>query len=242
MNAKLIKDGLGHLERYIPFVMPAMSWRFAAEPPRNAIVPEKDSWSCMFLYIKAVASGKKLCLSADNPGCSGAACYLGFKKTGAGAGSFLAGKEKFKKSVELGEAFYKEINAISSAEEFIVLERTDDLAYDEGQPQVITLWVDAASLSGLVTLANYDRETNENVLIPFASGCQSVWTIPYKEQFSSLPRCVVGTMDPAVRAFLPKETMAFSLPVKRFVELAENIKGSFLQTDLWKQVVIRPAK
>lgn len=241
MNARRIRDSLGHLEKYIPFMLPAMSWRFAAEPPGNAIMPEKGTWTCMFTFIDAVARGKRMCLSAENPGCSGAACYLGFKKPGAGAGAFLAQKEKFKKSVELGEAFYTEINAMPAAGRFIVLEPVQDLGEGD-QSEVVVLWIDAASLAGMVTLANYDRPTNDNVLIPFASGCQGIWTIPYKEKFERFSKCVVGTMDPSVRAHLPKEVMAFSMPAGRFVEMATNVAGSFLQSELWKHVVIRAAK
>lgn len=241
MNARLVKDSLGYLERCIPFTMPAMSWRFAAEPPHNAVMPERDTWTCMFTFVDAVARGKRLCLTADNPGCSGAACYLGFKKPGTGAGAFLAQKEKFKKSVELGEAFYAGINAIPAAEKFIVLERVQDLG-EEDQPEVVVLWIDAVSLSGLVTLANYDRPTNDNVIIPFASGCQSIWTLPYREKSEKFPRCVVGTMDPAVRAYLPKDVVTLSMPAGRFVEMAGNVEGSFLQSELWKQAVSRSVK
>ncbi len=236
MNAQEVKASLEYFERCVSFMMPAMSWRFAAEPPDNAVMPEKGAWTCMFTFIDAVAGGKRLCLSADSPGCSGAACYLGFKKPGAGAGAFLAQKEKFKKSVELGEAFYAEINAIPAAEKFIVLERIQDLG-EEDQPEVVVLWVDTVSLAGMVTLANYDRPANDSVIIPFASGCQGIWTIPYREKFEKFSKCVVGTMDPSVRAYLPKEVMTFSMPTARFVAMANNIEGSFLQTELWKKAV-----
>jgi hypothetical protein len=235
MNIQQVKDGLGLIERYIPFRMPAMSWRFAAEPPDSAVAPEPDAWTCMFTFIDAVAGGKRLCLSADNPGCSGAACYLGFKKPGPGAGAFLAQKEKFKRSVEHGEAFYAEIGAIPAADRFLVLERVCDLGEGD-RPEVVVLWLEAVTLAGMVTLANYDRPTNDNVLIPFASGCQGLWTMPYREKFEKLPRCVVGTMDPAVRAYLPKEVLTFSMPAARFAEIAENVEGSFLQTGLWEHL------
>lgn len=46
--------------------------------------------------------------------------------------------------------------------------------------EVVNLWVDAVSLAGPVTLSNYDRPNNDNVAVPFASGCQSIWTSPIK--------------------------------------------------------------
>jgi hypothetical protein len=63
----------------------------------------------MFTSIERIAKGRRLCLSVERPGCGGAACYLGLKKPSTGAGAFLAEKERFKKTVELGRAFYAEI-------------------------------------------------------------------------------------------------------------------------------------
>jgi uncharacterized protein (DUF169 family) len=235
MSEQRIKDLLNHIGKYIPFRLPALCWRFASTPPDRAVMPEKDTWTCMFTFVDEVAKGKRLCLSAEQPGCSGAACYLGFKKPAPDAGAFLAEKERFKKTVELGQAFYKEIKPLPAPDKYAVLERIEDVE-DSIVPEIVVLWIDTLSLAGVVTLANYDRQTNDNVIIPFASGCQSIWTIPYKEKLEKLPRCVVGTMDPATRAYLPKDVMTFSMPASRFVEMVENIEGSFLQTSLWDEL------
>ena len=75
----------------------------------------------------------------------------------------------------------------------VVLERIESIE-DGIHIEVVSLWVDALSLSGLVTLANYDRPTNDNVVVPYASGCQSIWTLPYKQAFERLPKSVVGSI------------------------------------------------
>ncbi|MHB9111318.1 MAG: DUF169 domain-containing protein [Thermoleophilia bacterium] len=85
-----------------------------------------------------------------------------------------------------------------------------------------------ASLSVLHTLANYDRATNDNVIMPFSSRCQGIWTLPYKESGNETPKAVAGSLDPTVRGFLPEETMSFSAPAMRFIEMCANIEGSFL--------------
>ena len=240
INNKLnrqIKEGIIRLAKCVPFIFPATCWYFTSRIPDNAITPDQETWSCMMKYIEKIATGEKLCLSAQNPGCSGAACYLGFKESEVNAGSFLARKEKFKKSIELGNAFYAEIQAPPAKDDYLVLERIDNLeAYII--PEVITLWVDATSLSGLVTLANYDRPTNDNVLIPFASGCQSIWTIPYKEKIQNIPKCIIGLIDPAARLYLPHDDiLSFSIPINRFIELVDNISDSFLESVVWNSVV-----
>lgn len=82
----------------------------------------KETWSCIMKYIEKVALGGKLCLSAQNPGCSGAACYLGFKEPRVNAGRFLTEKEKFKMCIELGNAFYAGIQAPPAKDNYLVLD------------------------------------------------------------------------------------------------------------------------
>ena len=84
-----------------------------------------------------------------------------------------------------------------------------------------------AALSDLHTLANYDRSGNDNVIMPFSSGCQSIWTLPYKESASESQRAVAGSLDPTVRGFLPAGTIPFSVTARRLVALWGTIQGSF---------------
>ncbi len=178
----------------------------------------------MFRHIDNVANGKQLCFSAKLSGCSGAACYLGFKKPDKHAGGFLAEKEKFKSCIEYGEAFYKDIQAVTAKDNYLILARIQDIP-QAMNIEIINLWVNALALTGLVTLANYDRATNNNVSIPFASGCQSMWTIPYKEKSKQTPKSVVGGMDPAMRKYISSETLLFSMPSERFNCITSRFTG-----------------
>ena len=98
-----------------------------------------------------IANGKRVCFSANLPGCSGAACYLGLKTPNPQAGSFLAKKEKFKNCIEYGEAFYNEIQAVKAKNNYLILSRIQDIPKNTGV-EVINLWVNAMSLTELVTL------------------------------------------------------------------------------------------
>lgn len=182
----------------------------------------------MFGYINRLARAVPVCFSSENAGCSGASCYLGFKTPSKDAGRFLAEKEKFKKDAALGNAFYEKIGAPAAEAKFLIWETVDNCT-EAANIEVVNLWVDAVSLAGLVTLANYDHPTNDNVNVPFASGCQSIWTIPYKEKYADKPKGIVGCMDPAMRKHLPSDVVSFSVTAKRFVEMTENISGSFLE-------------
>ncbi len=226
MVAGIVKNGLDQLIPHNPVKFPPMGWFFADNPPSDAISPDKGV--CMLSHIGSVNDGKPLCFSSDQSGCGGASCYLGFTEPSAEAGRFLADKEHFKKTTALGNAFYESIQARRPKSRFLILQAVTYMD-DQAPVEVVTLWTDGEGLAGLVTLANYDRASNNNVIIPFASGCQSIWTIPYKEKGMNEPRAVVGCMDPAVRSYLDKTTVSFSLPAERFVEITDNIAGSFLE-------------
>lgn len=233
VDSRIVKKNLQKLTQYIPVKIPTMGWYFSSEKPENTLVFEKDKWTCMFQHIEQIANGKQLCFSSHLSGCGGAAGYLGFKTPSSQAGKFLAEKERFKKCIEYGKAFYNEIQAIMTNDKYLILGRIKDIP-DNINIEVINLWVSAVALAGLVTLANYDRPTNNNVIIPFASGCQSMWTIPYKEKTSQEPKkAIVGCMDPAMRKHISSKVLLFSLPSERFVELAYNTQNSFLQDDNW---------
>lgn len=236
MDSGIIKNSLVKFTQYIPPALPPMGWYFSEKQVENAIVFEKNKWTCMFQYIEQVAAGKQLCFSSQLSGCEGAACYLGFKTPGRNAGSFLAQKEKFKKCIEYGEQFYKQIKAIRAKSEYLILSRVRDVP-EKTTIEVINLWGNAVSLTGLVTLANYDRPTNNNVRIPFASGCQGMWTIPYKEKTSQAPKAIVGCMDPAMRKYIASDVLLFSVPSERFMELTENAQDSFVQNSAWKELL-----
>ena len=66
------------------------------------------------------------------------------------------------------------------------------------------------------------------VVTPFASGCEGAFTIPFHEQLSENPKCVVGFMDTLARKFIPKDMMLMSIPANRFQEMVDNIDDSFL--------------
>lgn len=228
ITAARVKEGLVELRTSIYDRLPAMGWYFSSSPPPDAEMPDTGVWMCMFSDMERVANGETLCFSDQRTGCRGAFSYLGFGPPSPQAGRSLAEREGFKKNTVLGNAFYDGIMARPPQAAYLCLASIEQM--DGNIPvEVVVLWTDAAGLSTLVTLANYDRPDNHNVVIPFASGCQSIWTIPFKEADTLRPKAVVGCIDPAVRPHIAQDTLSFALPARRFIEMTENIEGSFLQ-------------
>lgn len=227
MDAGPIKNSLKILKKAIEVPFDATGWYWCDNPPVRSVMPKANRWVCIFLYYKLLKKGRTICFSKDQAGCSGNSCYLGFVKPAPAAGGFLAEKEKFKQTVALGQAFYRDIQAPEAKNRHIAWAQIESIE-DKEEVEVINLWINPMILSDLLTLSNYDRPENDNVITPFAAGCQSVWTYPYKENDAAAPKCVIGSLDPAMRKYIPDQVISFSMPAGRFVEMCNNIPGSFL--------------
>ena len=216
------------LGRHAGFLLSPTAFYFAGSPPEGAIEPREGAWTCLFALLGKVQAGRAGSFSARAPGCVGASCYLGFNRVPVGPAAFYLSKmEHLKKDTGLAAAFYNSVDPIPAPDNNLIFSRLDRVP-EHAAVEVVNLWLDALALSALHTLANYDRAANDNVIMPFASGCQSLWTLPYKEKGRPQPRAVAGSMDPTVRPFLPEGAISFSVPAARFLEMCGNIKGSFL--------------
>jgi hypothetical protein len=90
-------------------------------------------------------------------------------------------------------------------------------------------------------LANYGRGDNENVIMPYAAGCQTIGIYPYREARSERPRAVVGLTDLSARVYVRRQLdgnlMTFALPPAMFEEMEANVEGSFLESHTWKTLL-----
>lgn len=232
MDAKIVKKHNEIFTHYFPTTMAPLGWYFSSVVPALAIEMPPEKWTCMFKSLEEVSAGKALCFSQQATGCSGASCYFGFTVPHEQAGSFLAKKEKFKEKSSYGNEFYKNIEAREPKGKYLILSRIEDIE-DSISVEVVNYLVTPRSLSGLVTLSNFDSPENNNVTIPFASGCQSMWTIPYKEKVKKKPQATIGALDPAMRKYIKNDSLLFSVPTNRFIELSNSIKDSFANGDRW---------
>jgi len=155
--------------------------------------------------------------------------------------NFLHG-ERYVKTPALVKKFVENLPLTKIPEQYVVFQPLDAVETRKEKPQTIIFFVNPDQLSALVVLSNYGRGDNENVIIPYAAGCQTIGIYPYREAKSSKPRAVVGLTDLSARVYIRKQLgdphyMTFSAPFALFEEMEQNVPGSFLERHTWQSLI-----
>ena len=196
---------------------------------------------CVVALLAAAAKGRTGAVRKEAIGCLGGRSGLGFEKlTPEPLVRFLAaGTEQYpglrqKKDPEVAAAYVDSLPVAEPAE-IVAFRPLDQLAQGEVPVSVIFL-VNPDQLSALVTLANYDKPTQDNVRVHFAAGCaQAVLYSMYDSEVGT-DKCTIGLTDPSARLHIDKDLLSFSIPYSRFLEMEENVASSFLTTETWKKI------
>jgi uncharacterized protein (DUF169 family) len=204
---------------------------------------------CIFADLSKVRAGESLCFEAESIGCFGGRRYAGFGTAAmpnfeyflsCGIPGKLEG-ERYKKTPALVREWIQQIPQLKAPARFIVFKRWDALEGSD-TPEVVTFFARPDVLAGLFTLANFDIAEPNGVLAPFGAGCASVIQYPYLERESDSPRAVLGLFDVSARPFVADDILTFSVPMKRFERMVDNMEESFLITGSWRRIQSRIAE
>lgn len=218
--------------------------------PDGAITLPVDKWACVTAMVAAAMKGKTVALARENVTCFGGGvgmcfgnCYETFPggieyflSTGRGEG-YRAG-ERYKKTPQLAKSFVDSLPITDMGKQYVVMRPLADVSEEESI-DVVVMYATADQLSALVVLANYDREGRDNVVMPFAAGCQSVCLLPYDEGKKPLPRAVVGMTDISARPLIDRDLLSFAVPYSRYLELEHNVDECFFGAEAWQRVAPR---
>lgn len=151
--------------------------------------------------------------------------------------NFLHG-ERYRKTPERVESFIHNLPITEIPKPYVVFKPLDSVDEKTEKPEVVIFFVNPDQFAALTVLANYDRPDNENVLIPFAAGCQALGIYPYREAQRQRPRAVAGLIDLSarlqVRNQLGENLLSLALPLALYREMEANVSGSFLQRHTWQ--------
>lgn len=224
---------------------------FTNEKPTGALEFAEKKWGCVAALLSAATKGRTAVFSRSTFGCIGGGVGLGFGNMyphfpggfshflSVGRGEGFPEGEAYKKTPDLAQRFADDLPITDISEQYVVFKPLANVDEEIEEPKVIVFYVNPDQLSALVVLANYGRPGNENVIIPFAAGCQTACLIPWHEENQEKPRAVVGMTDISARPVIDADLLSFSMPYSLFKEMEENAAGSFLDKEAWHKVAKR---
>ncbi len=196
--------------------------------------------------LTAAAKGKTAVFDRQTAGCMGGKVGLCFGNTygsvPGGIENFLStgtpGREgeAYKKTPQLAASFVDQLPFTDIPQTFVIFKPLAEVYPARETPQVVCFYANPDQLSALVVLANYGRPGADNVVIPFSAGCHTVCLLPYFQGTQERPRAVVGITDITARPYVDADILSFSVPWGMFLEMEENVAGSFLEKHQWHKV------
>ncbi|MFC1824248.1 DUF169 domain-containing protein [Thermodesulfobacteriota bacterium] len=226
-----------------------LTFYYTNRKPSFGVVDPPAAHQCMIGILAKARKGDPICFDVDSIGCGGGKRYLGFTKDimpdfeyflSCGIPGKLEG-ERYKKTPEMVKEMMQLTPDFRAPGPFIVFKRWDMLDADD-DPAVAIIYAEPDVLSGLFTLASYDEVEPEGVIAPFSAGCGSIVKYPYLEIESDRPKGIIGMFDVSARPYVPKGTLSFAVPMKKFQRMIENMQESFLITPSWEKVQKRIKK
>jgi len=149
--------------------------------------------------------------------------------------------ERFFKNPAITRNFLANLPVYDAKDGFIVMKPIHEVE-DREDVRSIVFVVNADQIAALSILANYATGNIRDGIIVAAgaAGCQAMGVCTYAEGETDHPRAVVGLTDlsarKAVRTTLGKDVLTFSIPLALYLEMEQNVSGSFLELDLWKEL------
>jgi uncharacterized protein (DUF169 family) len=148
--------------------------------------------------------------------------------------------ERYLKSPDLVRTFVANLPIVDIDAKFVVFKPLSEIDRGKETPQTVIFFADPDQLSALTVLANYGREDNESVIIPWAAACQTIGIYPYREAKNGKQRAVVGLTDLSARVHMNRQLapnlMTFAVPLAMFDEMEKNVEGSFLGRHTWQNI------
>lgn len=232
-------------QKYFPGTELPLALEFRDGPRAAKKVPPPDGHRCIICQIGQARNGTPLAFDGSSVTCRGGLMYTGYSaERPQGFRFFLStGKEgvvegeRYKQSPEIVDVWERLIPPFSSQGKHLVFTRWDQLT-EADNPEVVIFFARPEVISGLFTLANYDRSDPNGVICPMGAGCTSIVYYPWLEQQKegTDQKVVLGMFDPSARKCVPLDVMTIAFPMKRFTKVVGFMEESFLITPTWETV------
>ncbi|MCX6639407.1 MAG: DUF169 domain-containing protein [bacterium] len=228
--------------QYFPGAELPIAFYYSDERGEIELVDSAKTNRCLIASLIRVRSGTPLAFDEHSIGCAGGKRYSGFSFTlrrnfeyflSCGIEGEMEG-ERYKKSPEIVRQIMEKWPKLTAPKKYLIFKRWD-LLENSDEPEAVIFFTRPDVLAGLYTLAGFD-EIEDRVLAPFGAGCATVVLHPYLQNQSETSHCIIGMFDLSARPFVPADVLTFSVPMKKFVKMVENMDESFLITETWGKI------
>ena len=148
--------------------------------------------------------------------------------------------ERYLKNPDLVREFIQNLPIMDIESEYVLFKPLKAVDASREKIEVVVFLADMDQVAALTVLANYHRPSNDNVIFPFAAGCQSIGIHAFQEARSKTPRAVLGLNDLSARLSVKKllkdDVMSFAVPYTLYLEMEANVEGSFLERPTWNHL------
>lgn len=216
---------------------------YADQPPEEAVQFVPGRHGCVISLLDAASKGRIAAFTEETTPCPGGKAGLGFKELPEGLKNFLSTGtasregEFYKESPELAKEYMTGLPAMEKPA-CIVFKPLNKLQ-EADRPLAVIFLVNADQLSGLITLANFDQPTQDNVHVMFGAGCAQAVRYAVCDEQNEKSTCYIGLTDPSARKYVNKDLLSFTIPFHRFLQMENKVNQSFLSHDTWRKIINR---
>lgn len=211
-------------------------WGFYDTPNSKSFEPIKAANTCVFAYYKLINKGKAIQITKKQYGCPGAGTWLCNIRTRSLEQyvNFLTDDEGLKANHKLMREWLNTCRPYQQEHENLILAplKPDEYKY----LKTVTFFVNPDQLSILTLAAQvYSSKSDpEPVIAPFGSGCMQLISL---FEDLNVPQAIIGATDMAMRKYLPKDVLAFTVTKSMFERLCQLDENSFLEKPFYKSLI-----
>lgn len=220
--------------------------------PEDAFVPEHGHCTIPSLFVRCTRLGGKCSADSAHSPCHGSKSGFGFggiasrqrsswsasvvpEEARKGMAHMSSGMSYFK-DPEIALIQLEPVKDYGDGNDAIVFQDLDEAIKENRPIEVVVFLVDPARLTALQQLAAYSKRTpGPAAIMPFGHACQQIYAIPRGEGETDDPHAIVGMTDMYARRFVGKDQMSFAVPYKLYQRMVDDIDGSFLMKEKFKE-------
>ena len=220
--------------------------------PKDAFVPQNGHCTIPSLFMRCVRLGDKCASDSAHSPCHGSKSGFGFGGMGSRERSSwsasvvpkeiqetMAHKSSgmsYFKTPEIAMVQLEPIKDYGDGNDVIVFQKLDDAVSENRPIEVVVFLVDPARLSALQQLAAYSKTTpGPAAVMAYGHACQQIYAIPRGEGETDDPHAIIGMTDMYARRFVDKDKLSFAVPYKLYKRMVDDIDGSFLMKEKFKE-------